>query len=204
VTCSQLDEFFDGELTSADADAFRTHLATCERCQVALRGRMQEAMIVDEAEPAEARVVPIARARPRSRYVVMSAVVAVAAAAAVLALSLRGPGTEKPPQVALGVTLDIEHGAQVVRGATAHVGDRVHARATGALRIYRGDALVVACPGAPTCRPDGIDLELSTVGAYTFVVTASPATAVANLDDDLAGLVRSGAAYHLEKLDVAR
>lgn len=40
--CSSLDAFFDAELYPDEADAFRVHLATCERCQRVLHGRMQE------------------------------------------------------------------------------------------------------------------------------------------------------------------
>ena len=40
--CTNLDAFFDAELYPDEADAFRVHLATCERCQRVLHGRMQE------------------------------------------------------------------------------------------------------------------------------------------------------------------
>ena len=42
--CTDLDEFFDGELAADQAAAFRDHLATCERCDRVLDGRMQERM----------------------------------------------------------------------------------------------------------------------------------------------------------------
>ncbi|HEX3764310.1 MAG TPA: zf-HC2 domain-containing protein [Kofleriaceae bacterium] len=44
--CADLDEFFDGELEADQADAFRDHLADCERCQRVLHGRMQESVAV--------------------------------------------------------------------------------------------------------------------------------------------------------------
>jgi hypothetical protein len=44
--CADLDEFFDGELAADQADAFRDHLATCERCERVLEGRMQESIAV--------------------------------------------------------------------------------------------------------------------------------------------------------------
>lgn len=44
--CADLDEFFDGELPADQADRFRDHLATCERCQRVLDGRMQESIVV--------------------------------------------------------------------------------------------------------------------------------------------------------------
>jgi hypothetical protein len=53
--CADLDEFFDGELAADQADAFRAHLPTCERCQDMLHGRMQETMAARVA----ARVVHV-------------------------------------------------------------------------------------------------------------------------------------------------
>ena len=47
--CTELDLFFDGELEADRAAAFRDHLATCERCQRVLLGRMQEAVAADTA-----------------------------------------------------------------------------------------------------------------------------------------------------------
>jgi Putative zinc-finger len=40
--CTDLDLFFDGELETDQAAEFRNHLATCQRCQRVLHGRMQE------------------------------------------------------------------------------------------------------------------------------------------------------------------
>jgi putative zinc finger protein len=42
TSCADLDAFFDGELAKDAAANFREHLVDCRRCQVALRGRMQE------------------------------------------------------------------------------------------------------------------------------------------------------------------
>jgi hypothetical protein len=42
TSCADLDPFFDGELAKDAAANFREHLVDCRRCQVALRGRMQE------------------------------------------------------------------------------------------------------------------------------------------------------------------
>lgn len=53
--CADLDEFFDGELAADQAERFRNHLATCERCERVLDGRMQEHI---------AARVPIARPEP--------------------------------------------------------------------------------------------------------------------------------------------
>lgn len=49
--CTDLDEFFDGELAADQADAFRDHLATCERCQRVLHGRMQESVAARVSVP---------------------------------------------------------------------------------------------------------------------------------------------------------
>jgi Putative zinc-finger len=62
--CTDLDIFFDGELDADQAAAFRDHLATCERCQRVLHGRMQEEVAAQAdaaAQPADA--IPIATAR---------------------------------------------------------------------------------------------------------------------------------------------
>ena len=62
--CTDLDIFFDGELDADQAAAFRDHLATCERCQRILHGRMQEEVAAQAdaaAQPADA--IPIATAR---------------------------------------------------------------------------------------------------------------------------------------------
>lgn len=64
LRCTDLDVFFDGELDADQAAAFRDHLATCERCQRVLHGRMQEEIAAQAdaaAEPADA--IPIATAR---------------------------------------------------------------------------------------------------------------------------------------------
>lgn len=56
--CADLDEFFDGELTADQADAFRDHLATCERCQRVLHGRMQESVAARVSVPRLEQVAP--------------------------------------------------------------------------------------------------------------------------------------------------
>ena len=47
--CRNLESFFDGELAAEAAAGFRAHLASCDRCQRVLSGRMQEEMITDAA-----------------------------------------------------------------------------------------------------------------------------------------------------------
>lgn len=49
-SCPALDAFFDGELLAAAA-TFRDHLATCERCQQTLDGRMREQVAVSTRAP---------------------------------------------------------------------------------------------------------------------------------------------------------
>ena len=122
LPCSHLDEFFDGELATADAAAFRTHLATCDACQRQLRGRMQEAMVVGEGAPV-AEVIPIARKRVSTRVIAIAGAVAALAAATVLVWSWQRT-TVKRPQLAMAFT--IEPGPEVKRGGSAHVGDIVH------------------------------------------------------------------------------
>jgi len=193
--CSQFDEFYDGELAAAATGTFRDHLATCDRCQASLRGRMQETMILDEASPAV--VIPIRR----MRYAAIGAMVAVAATVA-LVWSLKG---KKPPQVAdLGVTLTIEKGAATMRGQSAHVGDRVHVKAAGQLWIYRGDhELVLACPGHAGCRDGGADVDLAVMGTYQFVSLGSTSVVPAgDFDTDLAKVATANVKYKVETLDV--
>ena len=196
MLCSRFDEFFDGELAQDAATTFREHLATCERCQTSLRGRMQEVMVVDEAVPAA-----IALPQRRMRYAVIGSVVALAAAAA-LVWSFRKPA---PPQVAMvGVTLTVEQGAATMRGSSAHVGDRVHAQAFGPLWIYRGDhELVLACPGGGGCRADGADLEITAMGTYQFV-SLGPTTIVprGDFDTDVAAAANAKVNYKVEVLEV--
>lgn len=196
LLCAQLDEFFDGVLSAEAAEAFRAHLATCPRCQPALLGRMQETMVVEEAAPAA-----VAR-RSRSRFVVGLGAALAVAAAVVLVLRSRGADAPTAPQVALVVA----HGDTVVRGSAANVGDRVTARANGPLWVYRGDhELVLACPGAPPCGPEGADVLLRERGVYSFVVIASDAKIPAprgSFDEDVAAAVKAGARYKVETIDV--
>ena len=192
--CSQLDEFFDAELDTAAAAAFRDHLTTCDRCQAALRGRMQEAMVTDEAQPA-VLALPVRRTR---YYAMIGAAVALAAAVA-LVWQLKRPA---PPQVAqLGVTLTLEQGATKMRGQPAHVGDRVHVKAVGQLWVYRGDhELLLACPGGAGCRSGGADLDLKVMGTYQFVSLA-PTTVVPHGDFDT-DVATANVNYKVDTLDV--
>jgi hypothetical protein len=55
--CDDLDQFFDRELGTEAAHAFRDHLATCARCQRALHGRMLEAAVVASDHAGQPSVV---------------------------------------------------------------------------------------------------------------------------------------------------
>ncbi len=56
--CDDLDLFFDRELETEAAQAFRDHLATCARCQTVLQGRMLEAAVVAGEDVGQQPVVP--------------------------------------------------------------------------------------------------------------------------------------------------
>jgi len=153
----------------------------------------------------EARVLAAAaKPKPKPWWWFASPVVALAVTAIVLFFG-RSP-SEQPLQLAL----DVEKGAQVVRGSSAHVGDIVHATATGGGRyrvvwVYRNERLVISCPAAPQCRRDGeatvADVVLDTTGVYTIVAltSSSPVPAPAGaLDTDVGKALGAGA---LEKRD---
>jgi hypothetical protein len=108
VRCDDLDPFFDGELADDASAALRDHLAGCERCQRALRGRMLEAVVVSggrrgrprvaDGAPVEAAKAPgivalAAGRRTAGRRPWLVAVGAAVAAAAIAVLWLRWPGS---------------------------------------------------------------------------------------------------------------
>ncbi len=206
MTCEQLDAFFDGELPTGEADAFRRHLATCERCQAVLRGRMMEAMVVDEVAPAPA-IDMLAQRRSRTR---IAAATAVAAAAAAAILIVWWPRAQPEPGPEVALEMSVARGSAVMRGHAAHVGDVVHATARGGLAhravwIYRGDAaLIVACPGAG-CSDATAQLALPALGTYSIVVLGSRTEIPAphgSLDADVAAAAQAGAIYKIDSLDV--
>lgn len=91
--CDNLDTFFDGELPADAAQKFRVHLATCSHCQVALRGRMLEAVVVDCERPVIADA-------PRRRTWPWLAMLFPAAACAGLLAWYAGSRTPEPVAVA--------------------------------------------------------------------------------------------------------
>jgi hypothetical protein len=102
-SCGDLDPFFDGELATEAAAAFRDHLGGCARCQRALRGRMLEAVVV--ATPRHQGEIPEAVAlpsRPRARWWTAPVIAVAAAAALVLWWRARTSGEEamRAPAVA--------------------------------------------------------------------------------------------------------
>lgn len=197
MTCTRLDAFFDGELPATDADAFRTHLATCDRCQLQLRGRMQEALVVDEAAPA-AQIIPIARAR--KRYVAAITVVAAAAAAALIVWTLRSPSP--PPRVATAeptLAVTVHDSPTVVRGDAVLAGSKVDLESSGLVWVYFADReLVARC--AQRCT-----VAFDRIGTYTVVAIALGSItpiAGAGLDDDLARAGATGAKYRSKTIQV--
>jgi hypothetical protein len=161
--CTDLDEFFDGELAADQADAFRDHLATCERCQRVLHGRMQESVAARvsvprlelprtraaeatapvpvarkgrEAAPAMARDRPGAPARPWGRARALTYAVPLVAAAAAIPLWL-GHGSE--PAFELAVAVD--------RAPLTDRNDRT-TESPGSIIVHSGDVLRPTVRGA--------------------------------------------------------
>jgi hypothetical protein len=183
--CADLDEFFDGELAADQADAFREHLATCERCQRVLHGRMQESVAARVAVARPARTAGAAAAAPGGavsastaragapgkpartwslRRAVAYAAPPLAAAAAV-ALYL-GHGTESGFELSIAVERApvTERGGDAAvprHGLSAHAGDVLRPRVRGerhqAIWVYLDEReLILRCPDdARCCSADG-------------------------------------------------
>ena len=147
----------------------------------------------------EARVLAAAtKPKPKPWWWFAFPVVALAVTAIVVCFPRSS--TDQLPQLAL----DIEKGGVVVRGTSAHVGDIVHATATGGghrvVWVYRDDRLVVACPGAPQCRRNGeatiADVVLDSTGEYTIVALTSQSPVPAPtgaFDKDVSNAITAGA-----------
>ena len=207
TSCTDLDPFFDGELTAEQAATFRDHLASCERCQSVLHGRMQEHSIIladaGDASHADQTAAPPPRRPPLVVYI------GPAIAAAALAVWLLLPERPKPFDLAF----TIEHGDSKARGTAAHVGDR-------ARPIVRGDRyrviwvyidenqLVLACPGSSSCRISDDEtaamVELSARGHYEIVGLGADAPLPApprTLDQAVDAAMRAGADVKRQKIE---
>jgi hypothetical protein len=210
--CLELDAFVDGELGGAAAAAFRLHLAGCERCRVALEGRMAEQVIAEADDAgAGAGLAAAPPSAPLGRW--RDCAAPIAAAAAALAIWLVGArGGDRARPVELEVAFD--RPGEAVRGDGARVGDVAHlaARSDGhcALWVYRGDReLVVACPGDPRCSDAAgelrLELALIAAGPYSVValVAAAPIAAPAGpLDVVLSEATARGARIQITYVDV--
>jgi hypothetical protein len=160
----------------------------------------------------EARVLEATRKPKRTRWwQVFGPILALAVVIVVIvAVRARPPDQAAPPLLAV----EVHKGGAVVRDLSAHVHDVVHAAARGAdghraLWIYRGGALVLACPGAAPCREgDGetiADLELTSKADYMIVALTSgaPIPVPRGLyDTDVGAAKRAGASDATQQLRV--
>ncbi|HEX5058219.1 MAG TPA: CHAT domain-containing protein [Kofleriaceae bacterium] len=90
----------DGELSPAEAEAAREHLATCAHCQAELADIMQLDAAVGDVAAKRGQVVSIAWYRKRNVQLV-AAVVAMAAAVVIFLATRKHPPVDKPEQVAI-------------------------------------------------------------------------------------------------------
>jgi hypothetical protein len=151
----------------------------------------------------------LAATRIPRRPIVSSWSVTVLAAAAVLIVWLVVNRPRSAPSV-LAVATAIQPPATKTRGHSANIGDLLKAAVAGgphlALWIYRGDELVLACPGTSQCaeRDKMVEatLELKTIGKYSVVALSSakpipPPQGV--MDSDVATALDSGAERRIEE-----
>jgi len=222
--CADLDPFFDGELSKEEARTFRVHLATCERCEVVLRGRMQEKIVAEVAheriERPRAVVVNPAHRDARRRTMKIAILAPLLAAAAVFVIWLVVPRERelaKPIELSLAkpieLLLTIEPGGAPRRGSIA-VGDvlrpMVHGGRHQAIWVYLGDSeLVAACPGNARCNRSngGLTLEfiVSAPGHYSIIALTSAEPIMAPhgaLDVMLSAATAAGAHIERRYIDV--
>lgn len=156
--CTDLDLFFDGELETDQAAEFRDHLATCERCERVLHGRMQEevaaagnglvaapaeveraadtslaptrAAVDAEATPVAGAVAPAQRADATATTGRHRRMLACVASAVAAAVALPLLWPRKQVDGPLALANEIEHGSTRARGM-AHVGDILRSTARG-------------------------------------------------------------------------
>src|SRR4051794_6318787 len=83
--CDQVGAFADGELTAADAETFRAHLAGCAQCQADLRELMMLKAVEEThlgasaSAPAPAPVVSLAWYRQRKTFIAAASLLSAAA-----------------------------------------------------------------------------------------------------------------------------
>jgi hypothetical protein len=158
----------------------------------------------------QARVLAAtAKAKPARHPWWQFAIPALVVAVAVVAIVIK---TRGPDELALAI--DIDGGSAVVRGHTAKPDDLVTATATGgnhrAVWIFRGEELVMACPGAAKgCTETSTSITarttLQTPGNYIVVALESDAplaVPTGKYDGEIARATRSGARMHADKIEV--
>jgi hypothetical protein len=210
VPCADLDTFFDGELSEEGAVAFREHLASCERCQAVLRGRMQEEVVAGRVEqPCVVAVKPAYRDARRRRIAILAPLLAAAAAFVIWLVVTREHEQARP----IELSLTVEHRGAPRRGSVA-VGDVlrpiVHGERHRAIWVYLGDRdLVAACPGRAQCDSSngGLRLELSVPdpGRYSIIALTSAEPIMAPdgaLDVMLTAATIAGAHIEIRHVDV--
>lgn len=191
------------------------HFSTCPDCKEAERKRRAIISLLgqvgeDREPPAgwedaiRARIVAAEKLRGKGRRRLRLAAIGFGiAAAAAIALWAARP---RPRENALALQVTVVRGAEPVRGATPHPGDRlvVHValgpRAPGRmeLRVYRGEAeLVARCSSEPPCRlgADSLDAEivLPSPGSFRALLLSGAAPPPpAGLDRDASQMADAG------------
>jgi hypothetical protein len=223
-SCADLELFFDGELSNDAAAAFREHLVSCERCQIALSGRMQEEVVAGTAyervkQPSVAAVKPVHLEARRRRIAYLAPILAAAAA---LAIWLVSPPEDqaKAIEVSLAIehhgspTRSSEHHGDPMRVSVAHVADVLRPTVRGeaylGIWVYLNDRdLVVACPGGAACgsADGGLTLEFSVPapGQYSIIaiVSQEPIIAAHGPPDVMLSVVTAhGAQLRIQRVDV--
>jgi hypothetical protein len=230
VHCTDLDPFFDGELSREARAAFLDHLTTCERCQKGLLGRADEEDIAGGIGAQVSRS-PESVTRPEKRPRAVLYLAPILAAAAAIAIWLGISGAHQPRAIELSLVIDhvdttTQRGnAPRAREDTAPAADstpRTMARAGDVLRtatrgavhrallVYRDNQeLMIACPGGAACSSSedelALELRLSGAGEYSIIAigSAEPVPAPrAPVDVMLSAVVSAGAHFERRVVDV--